>query len=137
MDDPTSMPGISSACHAPVPGASSRLLLNQIADKWSVLILAALCPGAQRFNALKRQLNGITQKALTQSLRRLERNGIVARRVLTSSPIAVEYAVTPLGQTLKPIFQALHAWSLEHLPAVEAARQRFDAHDAESFERYD
>jgi len=65
----------------------SRLLLDQIADKWSVLILAALCHEPLRFNAVKRRLEGITQKALTQSLRRLERNGIVARRVVTAVSI--------------------------------------------------
>ncbi len=104
----------------------SRLLLDQIADKWSVLILAALCEGPLRFNAIKRRLEGITQKALTQSLRRLERNGIVARRVIAASPIAVEYRVTPLGRTLKQPFQALHAWTVDHLPDVEQARQAFD-----------
>ncbi len=104
----------------------SRLLLDQIADKWSVLILAALCDGPLRFNAIKRRLEGITQKALTQSLRRLERNGIVARRVIAASPIAVEYRVTPLGRTLKQPFQALHAWTVDHLPDVEEARQAFD-----------
>jgi len=104
----------------------SRLLLDQIADKWSVLILAALCEEPLRFNAIKRRLEGITQKALTQSLRRLERNGIVARRVIAASPVAVEYRVTPLGRTLKQPFQALHAWTVDHLPDVEEARQAFD-----------
>jgi DNA-binding HxlR family transcriptional regulator len=104
----------------------SRLLLDEIADKWSVLILAALDEGPLRFNAIKRRLEGITQKALTQSLRRLERNGIVGRRVIAASPVAVEYRVTPLGRTLKQPFQALHAWTLDHLPDVEEARQAFD-----------
>ena len=104
----------------------SRLLLDQIADKWSVLILTALCSGPLRFNAIKRRLEGITQKVLTQSLRRLERNGIVARRVIPGSPVAVEYRITPLGRTLDQPFQALHAWTLHHLPDVELARQEFD-----------
>ena len=106
---------------------TGRLLLDQIADKWSVLILAALCEGPLRFNAVKRCLGGITQKALTQSLRRLERNGLVARRVMPVSPIAVEYRVTPLGYTLKQPLQALHAWTVEHLPEVEQAQREFDA----------
>lgn len=105
----------------------SRLLLEQIADKWSVLILAALCKQPLRFNMLKRTLEGITQKALTQSLRRLERNGIIARRVIVASPIAVEYRVTALGETLKGPFQTLYAWTLDYLPEVEKARQVFDA----------
>ncbi|WP_413729566.1 winged helix-turn-helix transcriptional regulator [Sodalis sp. RH22] len=112
---------VFSAAHCP-----SRMLLDQIADKWSVLILAALCAGPLRFNVIKRRLDGITQKALTQSLRRLERNGIVARRVITASPIAVEYQITPLGHTLKQPFQALHQWTVEYLPEVERARATFD-----------
>ena len=110
----------------------SRLLLDQIADKWSVLILAALCHEPLRFNAIRRRLEGITQKALTQSLRRLERNGIVARRVITASPVAVEYRITPLGHSLEQPFQALYAWTFENLPGVERARQEFDRRLAES-----
>ncbi|CAM3463184.1 HxlR family transcriptional regulator [Rouxiella silvae] len=104
-----------------------RLLLDQIADKWSVLILAALCEKPQRFNVLKREIEGITQKALTQSLRRLQRNGIIERRVITASPVAVEYEITPLGRTLKAPFEALYIWTMDHLPEVERARLAFDA----------
>lgn len=103
-----------------------RLLLDQIADKWSVLILSALCEQPLRFNTIKRQLDGITQKALTQSLRRLQRNGIVDRKVITASPIAVEYHITPLGRTLKEPFSALFNWTISYLPEVEKARQKFD-----------
>lgn len=119
--DCRALPTVLSVAHCP-----SRLLLDQIADKWSILILAALKDGPQRFNVLRRRLEGVTQKALTQALRRLERNGIVARRVLTSSPVAVEYAVTPLGQSLRGPFLALNEWTVEHLPAVERARAAFD-----------
>lgn len=125
----------SSDCAAPLKGRQkvlsvancpSRLLLEQIADKWSVLILAALHDGPLRFNDIRRCLEGITQKALTQALRRLERNGVVERRVITNSPIAVEYSVSPLGKTLREPFQALHGWTLEYLPEVEKARAAFD-----------
>jgi len=122
----------SPGAHYPVFSAAacpSRLLLDQIADKWSVLILAALCAEPLRFNVIKRRLDGITQKALTQSLRRLERNGIVARRVIATSPIAVEYSITPLGHTLKQPFQALYTWTLDYLPEVERARAKFDRKD--------
>lgn len=121
--------------HAPQPqvlsaaDCPSRPLLDQIADKWSVLVLAALCRQPLRFNMLKRTLEGITQKALTQTLRRLERNGIIERRVVTASPIAVEYRITALGRTLKAPFEALHAWTREHLPDVERARAAFDARE--------
>lgn len=112
---------VSTAADLPI-----RTLLDQIADKWSVLILAVLCDGPLRFNAIKRSLDGVTQKALTQSLRRLERNGIVERRVITASPVAVEYRITPLGRTLERPFQALHAWTVDYLPEVERARQEYD-----------
>lgn len=117
---------VISAAHCP-----SRLLLDQIADKWSVLILAALNDGPLRFNEIKRRLEGITQKSLTQGLRRLERNGIVVRRVIPVSPIAVEYEVTPLGHTLKEPFGALYKWTQNYLPEVEEARLKFDQRVAE------
>ena len=85
-----------------------------------------LCGRTLRFNAIRRELDGITQKALTQALRRLERNGIVARRVLPTSPVGVEYSVTPLGATLKEPFRVLHAWALDHATTVEQARETFD-----------
>ena len=103
-----------------------RLLIDQVTDKWSILILTALDREAQRFNALKRRLLGVTQKALTASLRRLERNGLVARRVVSFSPVAVEYRITPLGRTLLPPFLALYAWTVESLASVEDSRRRFD-----------
>ncbi|GAB7208221.1 hypothetical protein OS21_47220 [Dickeya oryzae] len=68
----------------------------------------------------------LRKKALTQCLRKLERNGIVERRVLAFSPIAVEYHITPLGHTLKEPFQALYRWTVEYLPQVAQARERFD-----------
>lgn len=105
---------------------TSRLVLDQIADKWSILVLGALCPAPLRFNALKRSLDGITQAALTQTLRRLERNGIVERTVVSASPIAVQYAITPLGRSLEPLFQAIDDWTRKSLWQVEAARRRFD-----------
>ncbi|MGA5656342.1 winged helix-turn-helix transcriptional regulator [Rahnella contaminans] len=111
--------------------ASNRLLLDQITDKWAVLILTVLCAKPLRFNEIRRCLDGITQKSLTQSLRRLERNGIVARRVIPSSQIAVEYSITPLGRTLEAPFQALYAWTLNHSADVIQAQTAFDEREAE------
>ena len=105
----------------------SRPILDQIADKWSMLILASLCERPQRFNANKRRLEGVTQKALTLALRRLERSGLVARRVVPSSPVAVEYSVTPLGMTLREPFAALYAWTVEHQGEIESSQRAFDA----------
>jgi DNA-binding HxlR family transcriptional regulator len=104
-----------------------RQLLDQITDKWSILILAALCHEPLRFNAVKRQLASITQEALTQSLRRPERNGLVTRHVMSGPPVAVEYEITPLGRTLEPALLALHALSIDHLSEVEQAWLKFDA----------
>ncbi|MFV0624707.1 winged helix-turn-helix transcriptional regulator [Sphingomonas sp. ac-8] len=113
--------------HADCP---SRLLFDQIADKWSMMVLTTLDDGPLRFNAVKRRLEGVTQKALTQCLRRLERNGLVSRRVIPASPVAVEYEITPLGRTLQPPFRALYAWTMRNLPEVERARATFDAQRA-------
>lgn len=105
----------------------SRALFDQIADKWSMMVLAVLDDGPHRFNAIRRRLEGVTQKALTQCLRRLERNGLISREVISLSPVAVQYQITPLGRTLQEPFQALHEWTLAKLPEVNAARQTFDA----------
>ena len=105
----------------------SRDLFDQIADKWTMMVLTVLDDGPLRFNAIRRGLEGVTQKALTQCLRRLERNGLVERRVLATSPVAVEYAITPLGRSLQPPFRALYRWTREAMPEVDAARAAFDA----------
>lgn len=104
----------------------TRLLFDQIADKWSMMVLTVLDPGPMRFNAIKRHMEGVTQKALTQCLRRLERNGLILRRVLPASPVAVEYEVTALGRSLHVPFKALYGWMIEHMEQVDAARQRFE-----------
>ncbi len=104
-----------------------RALLDQIADKWSVLILGALCDGPLRFNELKRRLEGISQKALAAALKTLEKNGIVTRRVLAQSPIAVEYEITTLGRTLAGPFAALHAWAEKHSKQVAQARASYES----------
>ena len=100
----------------------TKPVLEQIANKWSVLILAVICTQPARFNAIKRRLDPITHKALTEALRRLERNGLVNRRVIATSPVAVEYSITPLGKTLQTPFVALIAWAQEHGDALEASR---------------
>lgn len=115
MCDPT----FAAAC-------ATRPILDEIANKWSIMILSVLCTQPTRFNMLRRRLEGVTQKALTQALRRLERNGLVSRRVITSSPVAVEYSITPLGQTLKEPMAALYQWTLDHLSDLEAAQRDFD-----------
>ena len=117
VEPPTDTHGISS---------SSRLLLDQITDKWSVLILTTLCEGPLRFNEIRRRIDGISQKALTSSLRRLERSGILSRRVIPSSQIAVEYSITALGRTLDEPFRALFDWTINNSSKVLQAQSEFD-----------
>jgi DNA-binding HxlR family transcriptional regulator len=107
--------------------SATRPILDEIANKWSIMILSVLCVQPARFNVLRRRLEGITQKALTQALRRLERNGLVSRRVIASSPVAVEYSITPLGHTLKEPMRALYLWTLQNVADVRQAQQDFDA----------
>ncbi|EOL9075046.1 winged helix-turn-helix transcriptional regulator [Cronobacter malonaticus] len=105
---------------------STRPVLEQVANKWSVLILTVLCTQPARFNAIKRRLDPITHKALTEALRRLERNGLLNRRVIASSPVAVEYSITPLGRTLQEPFVALVSWARQHGAAIEQAQVAYD-----------
>ncbi|NYE64143.1 DNA-binding HxlR family transcriptional regulator [Duganella sp. 1224] len=101
---------------------STRPVLEQITNKWSVLILAVVCERPSRFNAIKRRLDPITHKALTEALRRLERNGLVNRKVIATSPVAVEYSITPLGLTLQQPFAALILWAQQHGGQLMAAQ---------------
>src|SRR3954467_8193451 len=101
----------------------TKPVLEQIANKWSVLILAVLCTQPSRFNAIKRRLDPITHKALTEALRRLERNGLVHRRVIPSSQVAVEYSITPLGKSLQDPFVALLSWAAKHGDGIDQAQR--------------
>ena len=105
---------------------TDRLLLDEIASKWSIVVLGALCDSPLRFNELRRRLGGITQKALTQCLRRLERDGILVRRVLATSPVSVQYEISSLGRSLEAPFKALQEWSVRHRSEVESARTAYD-----------
>ena len=105
--------------------ALHREVLGQVLDKWSVLVLEELCDGPCRFNQLRR-LVPVTQKSLTATLRRLERNGIVQRVVISDRPVAIEYRITTLGKTLRDPIDAILRWSDEHLGEIERARARFD-----------
>ncbi|SKA23510.1 winged helix-turn-helix transcriptional regulator [Consotaella salsifontis] len=105
----------------------SRVLIDQIADKWTMMVLTVLDDGPLRFNEIKRRLEGVSQKALTQCLRRLERNGLLSRRVIPVSPVAVEYEITPLGRGLQAPFKALYGWTMANLAEVEEARRAYDA----------
>ncbi|MGR9249589.1 winged helix-turn-helix transcriptional regulator [Rhizobium leguminosarum] len=105
----------------------ARPVLEQIANKWSVLILTVLCTRPSRFNEIMRRLDGITHKALADALKRLERNGLIRREVLTTTtPVGVEYTITSLGRSLQQPFEALYAWSMAYGPELERAQEEYD-----------
>ncbi|TZG33461.1 helix-turn-helix domain-containing protein [Agrobacterium sp. B1(2019)] len=104
----------------------SRVILDQIADKWSMMVLAVLSE-PRRFNAIKRRLDGVTQRVLTQTLRKLERNGMVTRRVLDGRVLGVEYALTPLGRSLQKPFSILFDWTVENMDVIQDCQRHFDA----------
>ncbi|MFC9432988.1 winged helix-turn-helix transcriptional regulator [Nocardia sp. NPDC057030] len=109
-------------------GCPSRDVLDRIGDKWTVLVLGELAEhGARRFTELRKGLMGVSEKMLTQTLRALERDGIVRRTVYPTVPMRVEYALTPLGQTLREPLKALTEWSVRHMQEVLAAREEYDA----------
>lgn len=111
--------------------AAVRELLTRVGDKWSVLVVATLRDGPQRFSELRRGIEGISQRMLTLTLRGLERDGLVTRTVTPSIPPRVDYELTRLGRTLLEPVGALYEWATAHRPAIEAARERFDKSDRE------
>jgi DNA-binding HxlR family transcriptional regulator len=107
-------------------------VLNRIGDKWSVLIVMILARGSRRFNELKREIDGISQRMLTLTLRGLERDGLVSRSVEPTNPPRVTYALTELGQSLVEPVEALGRWAIAHIGCIRAAQERFDRLNVES-----
>jgi DNA-binding HxlR family transcriptional regulator len=103
-----------------------RQILDRIADKWSLLVIALLDEKTLRFGELVREIDGISKRMLTVTLRNLERDGLVLRTVYPEVPPRVEYVLTPLGRTLLGTTQALVSWSEEHQEQIAEARQRFE-----------
>lgn len=103
-----------------------RHILKRIADKWTALIIGCLQDGPQRFSELRRNVEGITQKMLTQTHRSLERDGIVTRTIYPTVPVTVEYEITELGKTLIEPLEVLRRWSEQHKAEVLVAQETFD-----------
>ncbi|HWW99301.1 helix-turn-helix domain-containing protein [Collimonas sp.] len=103
-----------------------RDVLDRIGDAWSVLVLTTLEPGPQRFNQLRRQVEGISQRMLTVTLRHLERDGLVLRTVIPSTPPQVEYALTDMGRSLCIPLKVLADWAGCHQPVIRGARRQYD-----------
>jgi DNA-binding HxlR family transcriptional regulator len=104
------------------PQCPSRLVLDRIADKWTALVIQILASGTMRYAELQRAIGGISQKMLTQTLRSLERDGLVQRTVHPVVPPKVEYSLTRLGRTLIEPLHALCRWSEKHLAELQANR---------------
>jgi len=102
-----------------------RGVLDQIANKWSVLILSALAERPYRFGELRREIGDISQRMLTQTLRDLQADGLVEREVFPTTPPSVEYRLSPLGRSLLVPLQGLVQWSFDNFPAIREARQSF------------
>ncbi len=118
-------------CNSLKEVGKTRPVLEHITNKWSILILTVLCNEPARFNELRRRLDGITHKALSDALKRLERNGLVHRKVLPTSPVSVEYSLTALAKTLQEPFSALYEWALRHGPEVSQAQLEYDSRHTE------
>ncbi len=104
----------------------SRKLLDRISNKWVTLVLIALADGSLRYTDLARRLAGVSQKMLTQTLRALERDGLVERTVTPSMPVRVDYGLTDLGRSLLGPIRGMKEWAEQHMGEVEAARERHD-----------
>jgi len=113
-----------NACLSACPGHE---VLAMLSDRWVTLVISALADGPQRHSELRRTLAGVTQKMLTQTLRKLEREGLLTRTVSGTVPPRVDYALTALGETLLPVQLAVKQWAESYIAEVHAARATYDA----------
>src|SRR3954447_2592872 len=121
LEPPTGFNAFEASC-------PSRRLLDAIGDKWVSLVVVALgLRGPLRFSQLSAQIAGVSQKMLTQTLRAMERDGLVTRTVTPSVPVRVDYELTPLGVSLLDVLRHLKEWAEEHMGEVDAARAAYDA----------
>lgn len=107
-------------------GCPSRAILDMLAEKWALLVVHTLAAGPARTAELHRRIEGISEKMLIQTLRRLERNGFVARHAFPEVPPRVEYSLTPLGLSLSEPITALDRWVERNFAAIDGARRQFD-----------
>lgn len=105
----------------------ARGVLDHVGDKWALLVLHRLADGPVRFNALRREIHGVSQKVLSQVLKRLERDGLIARTAYATVPVTVEYALTGLGQCLTANVGPLLRWAEQNMEQIRAAQDAYDA----------
>ena len=110
----------------------TRLALDRIADKWTVLIVGRLASGTRRFGELRRDITGISPKVLTQKLRELERDGVITRKIYASVPPKVEYNLTPLGKTLISLLDSIRVWAESHIESMLEAQAEYDQRPLET-----
>jgi DNA-binding HxlR family transcriptional regulator len=105
----------------------ARQVLGVISDKWTGLVVVALLPGPRRYSELRREIAGVSQKMLTQTLRSLERDGMVTRTVTAGVPVRVDYELTPLGERLGTVLRAVKVFAEANIAEITAARAAYDA----------
>jgi DNA-binding HxlR family transcriptional regulator len=112
----------------------TRQILDRIGDKWTALIIGLLDEKTMRFSELQHSIGGISQKMLTQTLRNLERDGLVTRRIYAEVPPRVEYTLTPLGKTLAKPLELIRQWAESNIDSVSLAQTNYDNRDAKAVE---
>ena len=117
----------SSAATLPSKQALVREMLDRVADKWTLFVIDALDEGEMRFSRLRERVGGVSQKMLTKTLRQLERDGLVTRRVHPVVPPRVDYKLTPLGESLGEAVCSIWVWAEKHVKAVARSRRAYDA----------
>ena len=108
------------------PDCPTRRVLDRIADKWTVLIIGSLATGTKRFGELRREVKGISQKVLTGTLRGLQRDGIIDRRIFATVPPKVEYSLTSLGRGLVGLLDSIRVWAESNIERVLAAQEAYE-----------
>ena len=109
------------------PQCPTRKVLDRIGDRWTVLVVSHMLGGGLRFTRLRERVGGVTPKALTHTLRAMERDGLVLREVYAEVPPRVEYSLTPLGRTLEPLITAITGWAEANIGSVSLAQADYDA----------
>jgi DNA-binding HxlR family transcriptional regulator len=119
-----------AAYNAYVASCPSRQVLDALSDKWVTLVLTALADGPMRYSKLARTVAGVSQKMLTQTLRALERDGLLTRTITPSVPVRVDYELTPLGHSVLPVVRAIKDWAETHIEEIHNARAVYDGRAA-------
>ncbi len=115
-----------AAYNAFMAACPSRQVLSTISDKWVCLVIRSLADGPHRYSELSTRIAGVSQKMLTQTLRSLERDGLVTRTVTPSVPVRVDYELTVLGDSLVPVIRSIKAWAESHIEEIHTARSAYD-----------